>query len=191
MLCRAAGLAAVLLTATTASSIAGSGEAVSVRAKLSTGADAPLLQIDGTQDAPKRDRFKITGSLRGLPCLGKTFRLVISSNVAAVPVYDATLVFRKSEGDRIPCGVRLPRDLGSRLRMQIYREGATPGDSSIIVEGRRRGATAIKGLFTTRDLLCGDAYRLRVQVSAPGRQTSIVYEVSMKKVIIHGRSCRG
>jgi hypothetical protein len=188
---RTAALAVVVLAATTASSVARPDARVSVYASLSRGADPPLLKFDGTQDAPSRDRYAIKGSLRGLPCPGKTYRLVVAANIGrAGSTYDATLVFRRSKGDRIACGVPLPRNLGRTFtRMQIFRKGASPGDSSIIVEGRRINAFAITGSFTTRELLCDRAYQLRVQFSSPSGRMSTLYDVSMKKVSVQGRRC--
>lgn len=190
---RAAGLVAVLVAATTAGSITRQAPAapISIYATLGAGAGRPLLEIDGTQDPRKSDRFAITGSLRGLPCPGRTYRLVIAATVgAARPFYDATFVLRRSRGQRIRCAVPLPRTLGRTfVRIQIYRKGATPGDSSVIVKGRRLNAIAIKGSLTTRRFVCRDAHRLRAQFSSPSRRVSLLYEMRFKKVSIGGRPC--
>jgi hypothetical protein len=187
-----AGLVVVLAATTGASSIARSaGEPISIHAKLSQGADPPLLQLEGIQDGRKRDRYAIQGKLRGLPCSGKTYRLVVASSVGPPgSSYDATMVLRRSGGDNVRCGAQLPRKLGRALaRLQVYGANATPADSVIIVSGRRIGTTKIKGLFTTRELLCDRTYKLRMQLSAPSGRLSMLYDVSMKKVSINGRRC--
>lgn len=187
-----AGLVAVLAVAASPSPIARSaGERISVNAKLSQGANTPLLQLEGTQDGRKRDRYAIHGSLRGLPCPGPTYRLVLASSVGPPGAsYDATFVLRRSGGDRVRCGAQLSPKLGRTLaRLQVYGKGATPADSLIIVDARRTGATKIKGSFTTRDLPCDRAYTLRVQLSAPSGRLSVFYGLSMKKVSINGRPC--
>jgi hypothetical protein len=74
--------------------------------------------------------------------------------------------------------------------MNVYGVGATAAESLIIVDVRRIGTTAIKGLFTTSDLLCDRAYRLRVQLSAASRPVSMLYEMRMKQVSLNGRRCR-
>jgi hypothetical protein len=187
-----AGLVVVLVAATTASSIAPAADApVRVQARLSQGAGL-LLEIDGTRDPRKTDQFKITGDFRGIPCPGKTSRLAIVQSVGTSGLnYDATLVLRPAGGDRIRCGGRLPRTFGrTLLRLQIYSRSATPADSLIAVKGRRTGATAIEGVFTTHDLLCGNnAYRLQVQLSSPSGPVSSVYDLTMKNVSLLGRKC--
>jgi hypothetical protein len=187
-----ASLVALLATATTASSIARPPDArVSIDAKLGEGNKPPLLQLEGTQDGRKRDRYAIQGSLRGLPCPGRTYRLVLASSVGPPgPSYDATFVLRRSGGDSVRCGAQLPRKLGRTLaRLEVYGTGATPADSVIVVSGRRIGTTKIKGLFTTRDLPCDPTYKLRVQLSAPSGRVSVLYDLNMKKVSVGGRRC--
>src|SRR3978361_30556 len=62
------GLVVVLAAAEGPSSIARSaGEPVRIHARLSQGANPPLLQLEGTQDGRKSDRFAIQGTLAGLP----------------------------------------------------------------------------------------------------------------------------
>ncbi len=187
-----AGLVVVLLAATTASSIAPAADPpVRVQARLSQGAGL-WLEIDGTRDPRKTDQFEIKGDFRGIPCPGKTSRLAIVQSVGASGLnYDATLVLRPAGGDRIRCGARIPRTFGrTLLRLQIYSRSGTPADSLIAVKGRRTGATAIKGVFTTHDLLCGNnAYRLRVQLSSPSGLLSSVYDMTMKRVSLFGRKC--
>jgi hypothetical protein len=187
-----AGLVVVLAAAVSPCSIASSaGERISIHAKLSQGDDPPLLQLEGVQQGRKSDRFAIHGSLRSVPCPGKTYRLVLASSVGPPgPSYDATFVLQRSGGDRVRCGVQLPPKLGRTLaRLEVYGKGATPADSLIVVSGRRIGATRIKGVFTTRDLQCDRAYNLRVQLSAPRGRVSVLYDLSMKNVSILGRRC--
>lgn len=187
-----AGLVAVLAAAATASSIARSPDArVSFHARLGEGAKTPVLQLEGTQDGRRSDRFAIRGSLRGLPCPGRTYRLVLASSVGPRgPSYEATFVLRRSGGDSVRCGTQLPRKLGRTLaRLEVYGTGATPADSVIVVSGRRIGTTKIKGLFTTRDLPCDPTYKLRMQLSAPSGRVSVLYDLKMKKVSVGGRRC--
>jgi hypothetical protein len=186
------GLVVVLAAAAGPSSIARSaGEPVRIHARLSQGANPPLLQLEGTQDGRKSDRFAIQGTLAGLPCPGKTYRLVLAGNLGPPgSSYDATFVLRRSGGDSVRCGVQLPRKLGRTLaRVQVYGTNATPADSVIVVSGRRIGTTKIKGLFTTRELPCDRTYKLRMQLSAPSGRVSVMYDLSMKKVSINGRRC--
>lgn len=187
-----AGLVVVLAAATTASSIAPAADApVRVQARLSQGAGS-LLEINGLRDARKINRFEVTGAFRGIPCPGRTSRLAVVQNIGTSGLnYDARLVLRRAGGDRIRCGAQLPRTVGrTLLRLQIYGRNATPADSLITVEGRLTGATAVKGVFTTRDLLCGsNAYRLRVQLSSPSGRLSSVYDMTMKSVRLHGQKC--
>lgn len=187
-----AGLVGVLVAATTASSIAPAADPpVRVQARLSQGAGL-LLGINGTRDPRKTDQFEITGDFRAIPCPGKTSRLAIVQSVGTSGLnYDAALVLRPAGGDRIRCGTRLPRAFGrTLLRIQIYSRSATPADALIAVDGRRTGATAIRGVFTTHDLLCGNnAYRLRVQLSSPSGILSSVYDMTMKSVSLNGRKC--
>jgi hypothetical protein len=188
---RTAALVAFLLAATAAAGIArGADAGVRVHAKLGRSGDRPLLQFAGAPDGRKTDRYAITGSLRALPCPG-TYRLIIGNSGPGRVSYDATVALRRSGGDRIRCGAQLPRELGRRFaRMHIYGKGATADESLIIVNGRRIGATAIKGSFTTSDLLCDRAYWLRVQLSSASGQVSTLYEMRMKKVSLNGRPCR-
>jgi hypothetical protein len=168
----------------------GADVGVSVHAKLSRGGDRPLLQLAGAPDGRKTDRFAIKGSLRAVPCPG-TYRLVIGNSGPRRVSYDATFALRRSGGDRVRCGAQLPRDLGRKFaRMHVYGKGATVAESLIIVDARRIGATAIRGTFTTSDLLCDRAYRLRVQLSAASGPVSTLYEMRMKKVSLNGRRCR-
>jgi hypothetical protein len=188
---RAPALVAVLVAATAAAAIADAADGgVSIHAKLNRGGDRPLLQLAGSRDGRKTDRYAIKGSLSALPCPG-TYRLVIGSSGPGRVSYDATFVLRKSGGDSVRCGTQLPRALGRRFaRMNVYGVGATAAESLIIVDVRRIGTTAIKGLFTTSDLLCDPAYRLRVQLSTASRPISMLYEMRMKQVSLNGRRCR-
>lgn len=188
---RAAALVAVLVTTTAAAAIARAADnGVSVHAKLSRGDDRPLLQLAGARDGRETDRYAIEGSLRALPCPG-TYRLVIGNSGPGRLSYDATFVLRRSGGDRVRCGVQLPRKLGSKFaRMHVYGKGATAAESLIIVNVRRTGPTAIKGTFTTSDLLCDRAYQFRVQLSSASGPVSMLYEMRMKKVSLNGRRCR-
>jgi hypothetical protein len=189
---RTAGLIAVLVAVTTAPSVARPAADVSVRvhARLSHGADSPLLQIEGVPDAGKRGRFVITGSLRGVPCSG-TYRVVIAGNLGSKSSwYDGTVVLRKSGGDRIPCGVPLQGDLGRTfVRIQVYRPGATPADAFIVIEGRRFNATAFEGSFIFSDMFCHGPSTLRFQLSSSSRRLSILYDMRMKKVSFRGGGC--
>jgi hypothetical protein len=188
---RAPALVAVLVAATAAAGIASAADGgVTVHAKLSRGGDRPLLQLAGARDGRKTDRYAIKGSLRALPCPG-TYRLAIDNSGPARLSYDATFVLRRSGGDRVRCGAQLPSKLGRRFaRMNVYGKGATASESLIIVDVRRIGATAIKGSFTTSDLLCDRAYWLRVQLSSASGPVSMLYEMRMKKVSLNGRPCR-
>ncbi len=188
---RAAALVAVLLAATAAAAIArGADAGGSIHAKLSQGGDRPLLQLAGARDGRKTDRYAIKGSLRSLPCPG-TYRLVIGNSGPGRVSYDATFLLSRSGGDRVRCGAQLPRKLGRKFaRMHVYGKGATAAEARIIVDAKRIGATAIKGSFTTSDLLCDRTYRLRVQLSSASGPLSMVYEMRMKKVSLNGRRCR-
>jgi hypothetical protein len=188
---RAAAFVAVLVAATAAAAIAGAADGgVTIHAKLSRSGDRPLLQLAGARDERKTDRYAIEGSLRALPCPG-TYRLVIGNSGPARVSYDATFALRRSGGDRVRCGRQIPSGLGRRFaRMHVYGKGATANDSLIIVDVRRIGVTAIKGSFTTSDLLCDPAYRLRVRLSAASKPVSMLYDMRMKKVSLNGRRCR-
>jgi len=191
LLRRTVALVAALVATLAAAAIAhGAGAGVNVHAKLSRGGDRPLLQLAGTRDGRKTDRFAIKGSLKAVPCPG-TYRLVIANSGPQRASYDATFALRRAGGDRVRCGTQLPRDLGRRFaRMHVYGKGATAAESLIIVDARRIGATAISGTFTTSDLLCDRAYRLRVQLSSASGPVSTLYEMRMKKVSLNGRRCR-
>jgi hypothetical protein len=191
LLYRAAALVAVLVAATTAVTIAGAADVGnSVHAKLSRSGDRPLLQLSGARDGRKTDRYAIEGSLRAIPCEG-TYRLVVGNSGPGRVSYDATFALRRTGGDSVRCGAQLPGKLGRKFaRMHVYGKGATAAESLIIVNVRRTGATAIKGTFTTSDLLCDRAYQLRVQLSSPSKTVSMRYEMRMKKVSLAGRPCR-
>lgn len=184
-------LVAVLVVATAVAAIASATDVgVSVHAKLSRGGDRPLLQLAGARDGRKTDRYAIKGSFRALPCPG-TYRLVIGNSGPGGVSYDATFVLRRSGGDSVRCGAQLPRKLGRKFaRMHVYGKGATAAESLVIVNVKRIGATAIKGSFTTSDLLCDRVYRLRVQLSSASGPVSMLYELRMKKVSLNGRRCR-
>ena len=188
---RAAALVAVLVAATAAAAIASAAEVGGdVHAKLSRGGDRPLLQLAGARDRRNTDRYAIKGSLRALPCPG-TYRFVIGNSGPRGLSYDATFALRRSGGDRLRCGVQLPRELGRKfVRLHIYGKGATAAESLIIVDAHRTGTTAIKGSFSTSDLLCDRAYQLRVQLSGASGSVSTLYEMRMKKVSLGGRRCR-
>jgi hypothetical protein len=187
-----AALAAVMVTATTASSTAQQAPdiPVSISAQLGSGSGPLLMEIDGHQNPPKSSRYAITGSLRAIPCPGKTYHFVIAATVGrARATYDAMMVLRRSGGDRIPCGTTLPRSLGRTfLRLQVYRKGSTPGNSAITVKGNRRNS-AFKGTMSIGNLVCRDSHWLRVQLSGPSGPLSLVYEMNLKKVSIYGRPC--
>jgi len=191
LLCRAAALVAVVVAATTAVTIAGAADVGnSVHAKLSRSGDRPLLQLAGAREGRKTDRYAIEGTLRAIPCAG-TYRLVIGNSGPGRVSYDATFALRRTGGDNVRCGAQLPGNLGRKFaRMHVYGKGATAAESLIIVNVRRTGATAIKGTFTTSDLLCDRAYQLRVQLSSPSKTVSMRYEMRMKKVSLAGRPCR-
>jgi hypothetical protein len=190
VLCRVAALLTVLVAAAAAAIASGADVGVSIHAKLSRGGERPVLELAGARNGRKTDRYAIKGSLRSLPCPG-TYRLVIASSGPRRVSYDATFALRKSGGDRVRCGAELSGKLGRRFaRMHVYGTGATAADSVITVDARRIGATAIKGLFTTSDLLCDPAYRLRVQLSSASAPVSMLYEMRMKKVSLNGRRCR-
>jgi hypothetical protein len=189
---RTAGLVAVLVAATAASSIAQQAPETpsSISATLGSGSGDLLVEIDGNQDPPKSNRYAIKGSFRSLPCPGRTYHFVIAATAGrARATYDATIVLRRSGGDRIRCGT-LPRNLGRKfLRMQVYRKGGTPGDSTVAVKGRRLKANAFEGSMTIGNLVCRDSHWLRVQLSTPSGPMSLLYDMSLKKVSIFGRPC--
>jgi hypothetical protein len=188
---RAAALIAVLAAATIAAGIAHAADAgVKVHAKLSRSGDRPLLQLAGTIDRRKTDRYAITGSLRAIPCPG-TYRLVVSNSGPGRVSYEATFTLARSGGTRLRCGAELPGNLGRKFaRLHMYGKGATAAESLITVSARRTGDTAIKGTFTTSELPCDRAYQLRLQLSSPSKTVTVMYDMRMKKASLAGRPCQ-